>query len=279
MIKQHDKDYFYKYVTAEVVKKILLTLEVMCQSPLLFNDPFDSQIEIQHDVKDRKEWIERTTGKICKALELYLKNTDAVGVSNLVYSEILKDIPFVADREKAFNRFYTEANEKIIEFAKEDRMFCVTEKHDNLLMWAHYADEHKGAVVKFKCIPEKETALCVALPVKYSDKVPMLTPEQMFQNNDTIIKLILNELLLTKSTDWAYEKEWRVILLEQCSGQDYDLRGILEDEIEAVYLGCRIEEKDKKEIVDIVKTKRKNVKLFQAHKSKKEFKVEFSSVG
>ena len=204
---------------------------------------------------------------------------DAASASKLVSSEILKDMPFVDDRQQAFNRFYVEANEKIIEIAKEDRIFCVTEENDNLLMWAHYADEHKGAVMKFKCIPEKETALCVALPVQYSDKVPMLIPEQMFQDNNTIIRLILNELLLTKSIDWAYEKEWRVILLKQCSGQDFDLRGIFEEEIESIYLGCRMENEDKKEITDIVRNKRKNVKIYETQKSNNEFKVIFNLLG
>ena len=28
------------------------------------------------------------------------------------------------------------------EFANDTRVFCVTEIHDDLLMWAHYADNH-----------------------------------------------------------------------------------------------------------------------------------------
>jgi hypothetical protein len=62
-------EYFYKYVIADVAKLILENLQVKCSSPLLFNDPFDSQIVIQHDVKNLEELIKRATGKICEAMK------------------------------------------------------------------------------------------------------------------------------------------------------------------------------------------------------------------
>ena len=46
------------------------------------------------------------------------------------------------------------------------RVFCVTEKHDDILMWSHYSDSHRGIVIKFRCLPEDDTALCAAKPIR-----------------------------------------------------------------------------------------------------------------
>ena len=54
------------------------------------------------------------------------------------------------------------------------RVFCVSEIHNDLLMWAHYADCHRGAVVEFRCIPSGAgSALCAARPVQYQASIPV----------------------------------------------------------------------------------------------------------
>jgi len=279
MIKRHNRGSFYKYVSADVAKKILNYLQVKCSSPLLFGDPFDSQIEIQHNVTSNEDLIKKTTGKICESIKPFLKDGNVKQAHELVFEEIMNESQFVADRKSAFDRVYSDVNEKIIEFAKEDRIFCISEKKDNLLMWAHYANEHQGAVIQFRCILEKDTALCAAKPVIYADKMPLLTIEDFFIKGEQAIKeYIVNKVLLTKSRDWEYESEWRVILMKQDKDKDYDLRGILEDELEAVYLGCRMSKEDKKEIVGITKTKRKMTKIFESFKDRQKFKLRFKEL-
>lgn len=275
MLKCHNRDCFYKYVTADVAVNILSNLQVKCSSPLLFNDPFDSQMEIQYDVTSSEELIKKTTGKICELMKPLLKNANINEVHKLVFNEIMTDPKFINDRHTAFERFYPWINKKIIEFAESDRLFCVSEKKDNLLMWAHYANAHQGAVIQFRCIPEENTGLCAAKPVRYSDKLPLLTIEDFLKGDQAICEYILNEMLLTKSRDWEYESEWRVILDKQDLNKDYDLRGIFEDELEAVYLGCRMSQGDKKKIIDITKTKHKMMKIFESFKDKQKFKLIF----
>ncbi len=278
MIKTHDRDHFYKYVTADVAKEILNTLQVKCSSPILFNDPFDSQVELQHDVGNKEDLIKKTTGFICNALKPLIKNGNTEQAHRLVCDEMLKDNDFVNQRYAAFQRFYKDANEKISSFLREDRIFCVSEKNDDLLMWAHYTDDHKGAAIKLKCIPEKDTALCVAKPVIYSAAMPLLKVGELFNSQQELMRKILDEILLTKSLDWQHEKEWRVILMKQQEGNDFDMRGIFEDEIDAIYLGCRMHEQDKKDIIDIVRTKRKKVRIFYARKNDREFKLDFEEL-
>lgn len=278
MNRLHNRDFFYKYTTVNVAKKILNDLQVKYSSPLLFNDPFDSQIEIQHDVTSSEELMKRATGKICELMKPFLKDGNVKQAHESTFNEIMTDPKFVNDRQVAFKRFYVEINEKVLEFAKEDRIFCVSETKDNLLMWAHYTSEYRGAVIQFKCIPGRDTALCAAKPVIYSDKMPLLTIEDFFKGRQAIEEYILNGMLLTKSQDWEHEREWRIILKGQNINQDYDLRGILENEIYAVFLGCRMDKNDKNEIIDIVKKKRKNIKIYDSFKNRQKFKLDFKEL-
>jgi hypothetical protein len=278
MNKSHDKEYFYKYVTADVAKNILNTLQVKCSSPVLFNDPFDSQIEIWHNAESKEDFIKKSTKIICNVLQPLLKNRNAEKNHRFVYNEILKDKDFVDQRYVAFGKIYKSVNELIYSFLKEDRIFCVSEINDNLLMWAHYTDNHKGAVIKLRCVPEEDTALCVAKQVLYSAAMPLLKVEELFNSPQQLSRKILDEVLLTKSLDWRHEKEWRVILMKQQDGCDFDMRGIFEGEIDTIYLGCRMSESDKKDIVEIIHTKRKNVRIFCVRKDNREFKLDFEEL-
>lgn len=109
---------------------------------------------------------------------------------------------------------YTRARKRVV-FPEEQGMLantvgrfygvtCFSEIPDNLLMWAHYAAAHSGAVIGFRTDHAAFTSLGSLLPVKYRLRRPALrlaTPSQAS----------LNLLLTTKSKEWAYEREWRVI--------------------------------------------------------------------
>jgi hypothetical protein len=81
---------------------------------------------------------------------------------------------------------------------------------DNELMWSHYADSHKGFVLGFdgdhqffkRDNPRKITGL---RPVKYSS-TRIIPPDAGFVPSD-----LAEVLFFTKSTDWSYEEEVRVM--------------------------------------------------------------------
>jgi len=75
-------------------------------------------------------------------------------------------------------------------------------------MWAHYADVHKGAVIgiDFDAILVDKTAVKMS-PVIYSKHRVKLDVLEL----DDIKKL--DEALMTKSLNWAYEEEFRTIFL------------------------------------------------------------------
>ncbi len=102
----------------------------------------------------------------------------------------------------------------------------LSETSRNLLMWSHYASEHKGFCVGYK------------LPLLPPHKSKMIEPSefkkvnydsQLFDHEhihllnrkdidtDEIFSQIAERILTTKSQEWTYEKEYRYITyIEQC---------------------------------------------------------------
>ena len=90
-------------------------------------------------------------------------------------------------------------------------VLCLSQRWDSHLMWAHYACNHDGyAIIYQQDIVAAVSNLCncqAAVPVTYSESVPDLPwfegPHyEMFE-----------PLLSTKSAEWSYEQEYRLILL------------------------------------------------------------------
>ena len=84
---------------------------------------------------------------------------------------------------------------------------CFSEKCDSMLMWSHYGDEHRGLCAGYNLHELIEKYSC--FPVIYSDKMPQ-NKELDIRNKD-----MLYESILTKSKDWEYEAEWRIIDIDE----------------------------------------------------------------
>lgn len=277
-MKKHNKKHFFKYVTADVTQKILSTLLVRLSSPKLFNDPFDCQFPIQLDVCKGEEFNQRFANAISDESMKAFNISQNEKVKNMIIKDMLKD---ASNASKEFGKLFDEINKKINGEFYYDRIFCLSEKNDNLLMWAHYSDNHKGAVIKLKCL-HSDCVFSAAQEVIYSEDMPKLTIEDMtkeyFSSKPFVVKKIINEMLLTKSIDWKHESEWRVILLKQNLNAEFDLRGISAEEIEAVYLGCKMSDENKKKIITIIKEKLQHVKVYNAMKNDSQFKIDFTEL-
>lgn len=106
-------------------------------------------------------------------------------------------------------------------------VICLSEKWNCPVMWAHYADRHRGLCLGFDVIGSKG--------VYYS---PRKLKRQLAP--DTMNEEVMETLLLTKFKQWEYEGERRLIVpllnkvgsnFFQAFGQDLVLR--------SVYIGSR----------------------------------------
>ena len=296
-MKTHDRDFFCKYVTSNVAKKILRELEVRYSSPLLFNDPFDTQTglkfgfeleefqvpfvtEIEQLVFGEQEFDCDSTHPMCGVIKVLR-----------VLRHKLKRDDFLAELGKAAEEgirtsleYMEQVNREWIDFLRHVRLFCVVEEPNNLLMWAHYADSHKGAVLKFKCIPELDTALCAARAISYQRDIPVIANlDEWIDHSTGQVRMDFSntfyQLAFTKSDHWAYEKEWRCYTHRiSTEGELLTMSGIYPEEIDSIFLGCRISETDRDEILSLLSGRLDHVKVLQGKTQKRQFDLEFDRI-
>jgi len=180
-----------------------------------FNDPFDCYQEVDLN-KLSKSFSEN---------EKFYKN---IG-DELRLTPAQRIIEKPKQRKKLENEFFS----NLAEIFNNQIGICSLSRNPlNLLMWAHYATSHFGFVVEFS-IPSLLDSDChclVPFPVKYNNEKPIITHYKCFK-----------EHFLTKSLDWEYEKEERVIDLNRGHGiHPYDRKKILK----SVIAGMRMSDTD-----------------------------------
>jgi hypothetical protein len=83
------------------------------------------------------------------------------------------------------------------------RIYCLTPHPDSLLMWAHYGGRHSGICLAFDAsVPY----VGGAFEVMYQQDRPLIDCDTLANTTQMAEKMVL-----TKSTDWAYEHEYRIL--------------------------------------------------------------------
>lgn len=310
----HDRKYFYKYVTAETALKILQSRTFKYSSPIKFNDPFDTQTrmhfgfnnrdlikalndELYKLIHDKEEPNGNESNSFFRGIKKawYLVQQSSKKMPRNILQQLTKQ--FDEETIELADQYVEEMNIFWEEMSKSSKIFCVAEEHTNLLMWAHYAKEHTGAVIKLKCLPELDTPLCAAKKVEYSDKPPVIA------EIDEYIKYITGQspapenynsifykMFLTKSDHWKYEQEWRVFIppynMKNSTIQTDEYgKEILSDflpfhpqEIHSIYLGCKITTQNRHNILKCLKDDLGHVKKYKCSRNEKKYRIDFEEI-
>lgn len=171
-------EYFYLYLGTDAfaVNKLVA---ILCGTlPLTyawrFNDPFDSKLGLDHSRK-------------CIGLNLNGKSAVQDGFWS----------------EEDFEALHQNRDE--LEMRDRYNVASFAEAPDSLLMWSHYADKHKGVCLKLKFLPERLPEGCFFKKVRYATHYPEIDVLKTEERSE------VETFFLTKSVDWLYEKEWRLI--------------------------------------------------------------------
>lgn len=177
-----------------------------------FNDPFDCgfHISCEGNFQTHKSKLKELNPALSKE-----------EIDELTRKELEPD--FIKEREQKLNDTIRLETEKC-------GIFTMSSKSDDLLMWPHYADCHRGICLKFETTSGKLFG-CDLLEVEYQKPYPNLSVYDNI-NSEWMIKY-----LSTKSEDWDYEREWR-ILYHETGPQSYP-----PDELSGVILGAHISKK------------------------------------
>lgn len=304
----HNKKYFYKYLTAEAALKILKNQTFKYSSPVTFNDPFDTQTKLHYGFSD-SEIMDAIYEKLYELI--HSKNEPKGNMNNSFFREIYKTWQMEQNSTKKMTKTiwkqmtsqFTEATKDIAskyihdmettwEFlSNKSVIFCVAEKPTNLLMWAHYAKDHTGIVIKLQCRPELDTPLCIARKVQYSKNPPLIAEKeeyvksiigQLKKDNNSIFY----KMFLTKSCHWKYEQEWRVFIPPESienevmpkKGENWEaihkFLPFYSQELHSIYFGCKMLPDDKNRILKQVETKYNHVELYQCIKNDTKYQLD-----
>jgi hypothetical protein len=218
------KDTIYKYVDFNGLECILRNRTLRFKHPQDFNDPF----EFHDSLVDRKLSIS------------HLKEIEKKLDKNLTKERLNLHIKIF----KSENEDLQVKRDQLFETRKATtRVCCFSEINDNLLMWAHYADEHRGACIEFsaenlKSNYKKDSMIC---KVNYSTRI---CPKNISKYRD---KAILH-WISTKGKAWNYEREIRVIIgSDPPEFQEFDFHSIKQ-----IIFGCRVSEEQKTTIEQLI---------------------------
>jgi len=104
---------------------------------------------------------------------------------------------------------------------------CFATTPSSLLLWAHYADGHRGFCLEFDTSAD---FFGKAHPVSYAANVPVLNAVDFL--TDRPAEDLFEAIFLTKSKHWSYEEEWRLVHKEPRTAYTYHWKVLT-----GVYLG------------------------------------------
>ena len=229
-----------KEYTLDIFRKC----ELYFSAPNSFNDPFDCKI--RPIVKSR----EQLAKNIAKRHSLPYNNDE---VENAV-----KDDPTIETRLI-----------KAVDDVKNTHgICCFSERFSDILMWAHYADCHKGICLGFD-VTEDPAFFDYIQNVIYQDTYPLLDLSVVDG-----IKKYLNALLKTKYSEWAYEKEVRVYKKEH---KAYSFNPAA---LTSIFFGCKTDDTMIEEVKQVVRDNEylRHVKFYKAVMDSNAFKLNFEEL-
>lgn len=177
------------------------------------------------------------------------------------------------------NVIFTSFNESI-------GVLSLSQKRDDILMWAHYAQNNKGFVIEFDAnnkffnqpIDVHGLSGCLHRVVYSGDR----------PNRGSMLDMSPRDIFLLKSEKWKDEEEWRMLQpLENGKRLEKDGIAILDDEGQPIYLfplppscitgvifGSRMSQDNRGKIMHVLSTEHySHVKTYQAVLDDRKFRL------
>ncbi len=152
------------------------------------------------------------------------------------------------------------------------RVCAFSEISDDLLMWGHYADCHKGFCIRFEFANDAQIPRML-FPIEYQPSLPDYN--QPIKGAIDIVRI----RGLTKSDKWAYEREWRIIghvAADEAHTGEFRMP-YTPASITGIIFGLRTPTLHK-ELIRKILQDHSHVKYFHAYKRHDEFALSFREI-
>ena len=271
-LRRHDRSHFFKYMPAETALKVLESVRLRWSSPVRFNDRFDVPRDIAHGFHPQD--ITREIGEL---MNVYLDDppedlTDfdetLATVLNLAKNGFPSEL-----REQLRNSIAESLSELACEgvglqalreqwaaLVPTMRILCLTESPIHVAMWHHYADCYRGVVLGFRCNDDNDSFLLIAEPIQYLQAKPSVytahgLAKLLCLNSLAAAREMIQLATYTKSDDWSYEKEWRILsYAKEGDPADHCDWSFDRADLSHIYLGPLIDEDDQLKITRLAKS-------------------------
>lgn len=261
-MSQQIPEILYKYRRFdERSMSMLESNQVYFASPQDFNDPFDcSAQEYMHDN------FREDLARVLASLELHV-------APGLLTREQIQSIRERIDQHPEMIETGRDNQDAMDELRQRLGILSLSARNDSILMWSHYADMHRGFCVGFSTnnfgVPIEEFR-----EVRYPKERNVSFAFNLISNPDITEERFEEEFwreyALTKYVDWQYEQEWRFI------GQARTISPYPDEGIDRIIFGLNMPQKNRDEIMSVLQNK--NIKYFEAVKSRRDFAVEIQRI-
>ena len=256
------KLYKYRSLSSTTLTN-LANNELFFASSDSFNDPFDCRARKEYEFENDNDFIEKWS--VLEASQQNISIEEAKVFVEEINSDLERKEEYLKEKSSLFQK-------QVLQSFGVCSFSCV---NDDILMWSHYADSHRGICLEFN--REPGNILEHARPIDYpdSDDFPYIdywlgpTDEQI----DELVKVIL-----TKSKHWKYENEWRVIqrptdIVENYKGHPFSYT---EETLTGVIFGHRVKEKERHTVERILSSH--SVEYYEAKPVKNKFLLSIERV-
>jgi Protein of unknown function (DUF2971) len=249
--------HFYRYrslsgKSAEYLKKTLLDHELYFPKPTTFNDPFDCLPSFN---------LEATVTEVIRYYENAISRRKPNAPGHQITSEALAFF-YEPGGNPNDPGYLKRAQQLHAQHVQETiGILCLSETANDILMWSHYADFHKGVCLQFD---GQSTFFANAHQVNYLVERPRVNP---FRDST---EQVMEAVLLGKAKHWSYEKEWRLI---QYVGGPKAYK-FPPEALVGLVLGACISPQDKQLVLGWLKERKAPIKVLQAVISDKSYEIE-----
>lgn len=249
-------------------------------SPLYFNDPYDCEFCFQADalegILDRETYLHLLERRFVLKKEeknriLYSNDIErAMQMVLEAHGGKLSD-SWRSLLESGLNGCFNKIKDAI-------RVVCLSEVYDSMLMWSHYAQNHKGYCIQYN-FEEDDMFYKHLYPVIYEKERYAVSKVDILEGN----KEFLYKTICRKSEVWSYEKEWRIITANYNEVMPQKLKYPnakyvldLKDNIKGFYLGAKSSDDLKNEIIQF--GKKNNISVYQMMLSSKTYDLQAQKI-
>ncbi len=229
MVSKRPKNLFKYLSFSDRLLQQLCYDQVYFADPVSFNDPLDCLPVVEADLAavDLEALLAQLVlNRSAKEIDAAMKKLRLRGEKAMARREKLTDTevrrligninyhatnPDLNDPQTYICNALSREIERELRGAHETGVFCLSAKFDSPLMWSHYADQHRGVCVEYGV---SSLAAKKLHPVAYGDsrKVKASQIRNWILNDDSDAQQTIDKIsLLTKSKEWAYEREWRLL--------------------------------------------------------------------